>query len=290
MMTVTIRSSQIEAEISPLGAELRALRDSQGREWLWDGDPAWWNGRSPILFPIVGTLNRDTLRVDGEAYSLPRHGFARRSTFTLRHQGEDSVLFGLSDSQQTRAIYPFAFDLEMRYAVLDNVLTMAATLRNPGNELLTASFGYHPALRWPLPPGGAREEHVILFDEAEPAPVRRLDADGLLAPHPRPTPVAGDCIRLDGSLFAEDALIFDRPASRGLTFTLPGQEGVYVKFEGMPHLALWSKPDAPFLCIEPWQGHSDPAGFDGEFREKPGVISLAPDQAHTFTMTIAIGA
>lgn len=286
-MTVTIRSAALEATIAPLGAELQTLRDADGRDWLWDGDPAFWAGRAPILFPIVGTLAGGALRLGDDSFSLPRHGFARRSTFELVDRREDAATFRLVASDATRAVYPFDFVLDMRFAIDGAALTMTATLSNPGESPLPASFGYHPALRWPLP-GGVREDHAILFAEAEPAPVRRLGADGLLTGTPHPTPIEGRRLVLDDALFADDALIFDRPASRSLTYGVKGGPQVQIDFPNMPHLALWTKPGAGYLCIEPWQGHSDPQGFSGDFKDKLGTIAVSPGKSHDFTMRIAI--
>lgn len=258
--TITIASDALSATISPLGAELVRLADAEGRDLLWDGDPAWWNGRAPILFPIVGTVAGDRYRLAGKSYALPRHGFARRRTFDAIETTADCVTFRLLAHEASRAVYPFDFRLDMRFAIAAASLTMAVEVTNAGAEPMPASFGFHPALRWPLPYGAPRAGHRIRFAEKEVAPARRLDAAGLVDPQPRPNPIAGRDLPLDDALFVEDALILDQPASRSLVYGAPGAPAIGVDFAGMPHLALWSKPGAPFLCIEPWQGHSDPAG------------------------------
>jgi len=153
---------------------------------------------------------------------------------------------------------------------------------------MPASFGFHPALRWPLPGGGARADQAILFDEDEHAPIRRLDADGLLAPDPRPTPVDGRKLTLHDDLFVEDAMIMDRIASRRLMYGAPGGTQIVVDFANMPQLGLWSKPGAGFLCIEPWQGYADPAGYDGDIADKPGVSAIGPGAQRTFEMGISV--
>lgn len=287
-MAFRIASDRLTAEISPDGAELRRLTDAAGRDWLWDGDPAFWAGRAPVLFPIVGTLRHDRFRWQGRDYHLPRHGFARRRQFALVEQGSDGLILRLEPDNETRAAWPFDFGLDMIFTVRGATLTMTGRVANRGDEPMPTSFGFHPALRWPLPGAADKVGHVIRFDKPEPAPVRRLDGDGLLDPMPRPTPVEGEILRLDDALFAEDALIFDRLESRALTYQGPGGARAAVDFEGMPHLGLWTKPGAGYLCIEPWRGFSDPAGFDGSLGEKPGMVTVAPGASHSFTMAITI--
>jgi len=288
-MAFRIGSDCLTAEVTPLGAELVRLADTAGRDYLWNGDPAYWSGRAPILFPIVGTLNDDRFRWKGREYSLPRHGFARRREFIVVAHDSDSLLLRLEADGATREVWPFDFALDMAFAIRGSTLTMTATVTNRGGEAMPVSFGFHPALRWPLP--GARDAsgHRLRFERPEPAPVRRLDESGLLASLPQPSPIEGDLLRLDESLFVADALILDRVRSRSLVYEAPGAAPVEIDFRGMPYLGLWSKPGAAFLCIEPWQGHSDPAGFEGTLEEKPGVLPIAPGMHHSFGMSIAIG-
>ncbi|ATE63178.1 aldose 1-epimerase family protein [Rhizorhabdus dicambivorans] len=284
-----IGSDRLTAEICETGAELQRLTDAAGRDWLWDGDPAFWTGRAPILFPIVGTLNRDRFRWRGESHGLPRHGFARRRDFTLAERDGDALVLRLDPDEATRAVWPFDCSLEMIFTIRAATLTMTARVTNSGADPMPASFGFHPALRWPLPGEQGKAGHVIRFDRPEPALVRRLDADGLLDPEPRPTPIEGDTLRLDDGLFAEDALILDRLESRRLAFEGPAGTRATIDFQGMPHLGLWTKPGAGYICIEPWQGHSDPAGFHGEIGEKPGMVMIPPGGQRLFSMAITIG-
>ena len=284
-----IRSDRLTADISESGAELQRLTDAAGRDYVWDGDPRWWAGRAPILFPIVGTLAGDHYRWHGQHYPLARHGFARRSIFTVADQDPDGLVLRLDTSDETRAVWPFAFSLEMIYAVRGATLTMTGRVTNAGEDSMPVSFGFHPALRWPLPGAPSKEGHVIRFDKPEPAHVRRLDAAGLLDPEPRPTPIKGDTLRLEDRLFTEDALIFDNLSSRSLVYEGPGTARLLVDFTGMPELGLWMKPGASYICIEPWQGFSDPAGFTGTLDEKPGMVMIAPGERRSFTMAITIG-
>lgn len=283
---VTIRSDRLIAEINPLGAELHSLREADGTDLLWDGDPAVWNGRAPILFPVIGVTNGG-IRVDGKTHDLAKHGFARRRTFAITSQSETSVVFRLEDDDETRAVYPFAFRLDIAFGVARGALAIEATLTNSGDVPLPASFGYHPAFVWPLPGNLNRYDHRILFDEPEPGPLRRIDRDGLLTPTLHPTPVEGRTLHLRDDLFVDDAMIFMGHASRGLLYGVEGGRNLRIDFPGMDELGIWTKPGAGYVCIEPWAGVADPEGFTGDIKDKPGIIIVPPHQTYNFAMRIA---
>lgn len=285
---VRIASDLLSAEINPFGAELHSLRDGQGRDLLWDGDPAFWTGRAPLLFPIVGGLNGDRYRWRGETYAMAKHGFARRSLFRVVEAGASAAGFRLEPTDETRGAYPFEFRLEVGFIIDGTSLAMTAEVSNRGEGPMPASFGFHPALRWPLPGSGSREGHALTFDRDEPAPVRRLDSAGLIDPEPRPTPVRGRSLALRDELFAEDAVIFDKLQSDGLRYGA-AERGLRVTWTGCPQLGVWTKPGAGYVCVEPWHGHSDPQGFEGELDEKPGVFMLAPGHMRRMAMTIEAG-
>lgn len=286
---VTIRSGGVTARIDPFGAELASLVDADGREWMTDADPAFWTGRAPLLFPIVGALADDRYRLDGQAYDLPKHGFARRSPFALIERGGDFALFRLVDDAQTRAIYPFAFVLDMAFRVEGRRLAMEATVTNPGKGELPFSFGFHPAFAWPLPGGADKHAHRVVFAQDEPQPVRRVRKEsGLMLAQGEPTPVRGRDLALREELFIEDALIWTDLASRALSYGADGGGWLDVAFPDMAMLGLWQVPGARYICIEPWAGHSDPEGFDGDLRDKPGVVRLAPGESRSFRMDVTI--
>jgi galactose mutarotase-like enzyme len=190
---IEIRSDALTAAINPLGAELTHLCDTRGREWMSDGDPAYWTGRAPLLFPIVGALNGGVYRLDGKEYVLSQHGFARRREFALIEQATDRAVFRLTDDDATRTVYPFAFALDAAFTLAGATLTMEITVTNRGDVAMPVSFGFHPAFAWPLPGGGAKEAHRILFEREEPAPLNRIEG-GLIGAADRDTPVEGDTL------------------------------------------------------------------------------------------------
>ncbi|WP_370516140.1 aldose 1-epimerase family protein [Novosphingobium sp. 18052] len=289
MEFVTISSGDLTARINPLGAELWSLTDRQGREYMTSADPAFWTGHAPLLFPIVGALNGDRYRVDGREYTLAKHGFARRSMFEIVEAGADHVRLRLADSEATHSVYPFAFVLEMAFRLDGYALHMEATITNPGEEALPFSFGFHPAFAWPLPGGAAKDDHMIAFEHGEPQPIRRIEQEtGLVLPEPVHTPVHGHLLHPEATQFEADALIWDHLASRSLTFGAAGAAQLAIAFPDTPMLGIWQKPGAAYLCIEPWQGIADPLGFTGDYREKPGVISLQAGEARSFRMDVAV--
>jgi len=168
------------AEINPFGAELWRLTDRAGRPLLWSGDPAFWSGRAPVLFPIVGALRDDAFFWRGQRYSLPKHGFARRRTWTLTAQEADRASFRLVDDDATRAAWPFAFQLDLTYTVGADSLAMTAQLLNTGLEVMPFSFGFHPALCWPFA-GGEKSAYRLRFDREEHGDIARINGAGLIA-------------------------------------------------------------------------------------------------------------
>ena len=271
---VTIRRGRLTASFEAKGAQLTSLIHD-GAERMWRADPAVWGWHAPNLFPIVGGLAGDRLLHKGKSYTLPSHGFLRHTVCDLAAAGDAACTWRLTDSDATRAVYPFRFVLEIDYAIEDDALVGQFTLANPDDEPLIASLGIHPAFQWPLVPGRAREDYRLIFERNEPAPIRRVSGK-LIRPEPEPTPIEGRVLALRDGLFETDAVILDRPASRALTFGAPGGPAIAMAWHDFPHLGIWTKPGAPFLCIEPWQGHASPQGFDGEFKDKPGTVSLAP--------------
>lgn len=288
---VTIASGALTARINPLGAELWSLTDAAGREYMTDADPAFWTGHAPILFPIVGMLNDGRYRLDGVTHELAKHGFARHATFEVVAAEGAMAHFRLRDDAHTQAVYPFAFALDVLFRLEATTLHVEAWITNGGAQPMPFSFGFHPAFAWPLPGGAAKADHRVTFAEPEPQPIRRIDpASGLLLAQRFASPVDGRELIPDASLFEGDALIWDDLASRSVTFGAPGSSWLSVAFPDTPMLGIWQKPGAAYLCIEPWQGIADPVGYQGDFRDKPGVVTLPPGQTRSFRMDVTIGA
>ncbi|RWN15732.1 MAG: aldose 1-epimerase family protein [Mesorhizobium sp.] len=277
----------ISATIVAQGAELIALQDAYGFEFLWQAGPEW-RRHSPVLFPIVGRLAGDHLRHRGRTYPMTQHGFARDKPFAWARKGPRSCTLVLTDDADTRARYPFAFRLEVTYTLVRQQLDVTFDIANTGDELLPASIGAHPAFNWPLQPDLDKTDYRLIFADDEPAPIRRLK-DGLLLKRPQPTPVEGNILPLSERLFDEDAVIMDQPASSSVRYAAERGPTLEMSWQGVRELGVWSKPSgAPFLCIEPWHGLASPVDFDGDFVDKPGLMLIAPGAKRVMSYQIRL--
>jgi len=259
-------------QLDTLGAEARAWSVG-GVDLLWPGDPAVWPEISPLLYPVVG-WTRDGARVGGESYPLRLHGFARHMAFEVVGRGPDTVRLALVDISETRAQYPFAFRFVAEYRLEPNALAIALEVENPGDKPAPYACGLHPGFRWPVA-GGRREGALVRFEKPERAEVPRIAPGGLIGETFRTLPIKGRELPLDDALLAEDAVCFLDCASRSLEFVAPGAT-ITMEFPGFDHCALWTRPPAPYLCLEAWTGYSDPEGFTGDLFEKPSMRVLAP--------------
>ena len=273
MKAIALSHGDSRAEIASLGAEARSWR-VEGRDLLWPGDPAIWSDISPILYPVVG-WTRDGERVDGRHYDLALHGFARFETFAVESEGADFARLTLNDNKHTRAVYPFAFALAVEYRLSDDALEVALEISNPDSRRAPYACGLHPGFRWPLA-GAGREGALVRFEKEERPEVPELAPGGLVRKSARPIPLAGRDLALSDALFALDALCFLDCASRSLAFIDASGASISMEFPGYPHAALWTRPGAPFVCLEAWTGYSDPEGFAGDLFEKPGMRTLEP--------------
>ncbi len=284
--TVRISNQFLTVDVSSLGAEMQALTSSDGRSWVWNGDAAFWTGRSPILFPIVGKAPNDILKVDGHSAPMAQHGFARRSEFILASSSETSCRYELSASESTRAVYPFDFLLAVIHSVEGRALTVAGEVTNRDTRQMPFGLGFHTAFLWPLP-GAVNKPHTVTLDNgAEPALVR-LEG-GLISPTKLASPFKAGSLVLDHSMFEQDAMIFPEGTGAGLRYEAEGGPAMHFSFENLPNLALWTKPGAPFLCVEPWHGTAAENGGSDDLEGRPYTKVLTPGETARFSFTAEI--
>lgn len=285
---VWLRSEGLSAAINPFGAELTHLRDADGRELMTDADPAYWPRHAPILFPAIGVTNGGAIRVDGTAYPMPKHGFARDSAFAVSAQEQDHATFTLTDTAATRAAYPYAFRLDISFRLTGATLAIEARITNPAETELLAQFGFHPAFAWPLPYGQDRADHRIVFAADEPARLRAITPDGLIAVETRDSPLDGRTLHLADTLFVDDALVWDPVESRSVRYGAVTGPQLRIDFPDTDKLGIWTKPGAAFVCVEPWHGIADPVGFTGDYRDKPGVFPVAAGASKVIAMHVTL--
>lgn len=285
MPTMTrIENEHLSINVSSLGAEMQSITTRDGAEWLWNGDAAFWTGRSPVLFPIVGKAPDDTLLIDGKPHAMAQHGFARRREFSLAAASDTLCRYSLEASDETRAVYPFDFLLSVEHSLDGPTLTVAAEVEIHGETAMPFGFGFHPAFVWPLP-GAAGKPHVVTLDNAG-APQRQPLEKGLLSQGRTPSPFTAGRLVLSPELFVDDALVFPEGAGSGLTFQAEDGPALAFRFENLPNLALWSKPGAPFLCVEPWHGTAAEYGGSRELKDRPYTTVLAAGARARFAFTV----
>lgn len=282
-MNTTISNSTLNASINHSGAELFSLKDNQGKEYIWEGNPDFWGKHSPILFPIVGTLKNNTYTINGKEYQLSRHGFARDMEFQLIQKTENSATFSLKSNAETLKKYPFEFELQLIYTLAETSLNIEYKVINNSEVKMPFSIGAHPAIALP----GNFENYAFEFEKEEVLKYYLLEND-LISNKTKILETTNNTIPLNYKLFENDALIFKTLESKTLTILENSKPYVKVDFEDFPSLGLWTKDQAPFVCIEPWLGYSDTAENSGDLFEKEGILVLDADQIFHSKFSIQI--
>jgi galactose mutarotase-like enzyme len=287
----TIHSNSITVVVSPKGAELQSIKGPGGIEYLWQGDPAYWPRRSPLLFPIVGALPGGTYTHKGVAYKLGNHGFVRDLEFALAQSGPDWLRYELAADAHSLAVYPFRFRLAVNYKAAENSLRVGWEVANEDSATMYFSIGAHPAFRAPLATGEQREDYELIFEKKETVDRHILNSDNVRAGETEPVLVGQDRLGLSPTLFEKGAIVLDSHLSRRLTLRsrISGCQ-VEVSFAGFPQLGIWSpKGDVPFVCIEPWYGIMPLAGSAQELARKAGCLSLEPGKTFVTEYRITVG-
>lgn len=269
-------------EVKTQAAEITSFYDKEKQiEHMWQGDPKFWAGRNPILFPMVGSTWTKDYQIDGKTYKMGNHGFARHSDFTVESVSEDTIVLSLSDNEETRAQYPFEFKLTVTYQLCGKKVTITYRIDNLSARMMPFSFGLHPAFNCPMAPGERFSDYRIEFACPEEA---SKDNKGRTMPL-----IDGRSIPLSYELFDQiPTLLFEHAHSPYVTLT-NDSNFVRVSVAGYRWLAFWTKPEAPYLCIEPWHGHGDFEETHVPFEEREGTIQLRPNGSFTTSYTIEIG-
>ncbi|MDR0185972.1 aldose 1-epimerase family protein [Prevotella brunnea] len=272
-----IANDFLTIRVSELGAELTSIKNENGKEYLWQAHPKFWNRHSPILFPLVGKLWQDTFCIDGEEYHSKRHGFARDTEFKLIKKDANRLLFSMHDTEATYKIYPFHFILGVSYKLERNRIHVVWHVQNVDNKEIHFQIGGHPAFNLP--------------DVKEGEPVKgylKLNAEKLLRTKLSPegnrlkgyTEFETDegILEFDENTFKDDALIFEHSQLSDIQLlNRKGAPEVSLQFN-TPAVGIWTPHGkcAPFICIEPWYGIADAVGYKGEFRERHLMNHLQP--------------
>ncbi len=282
MQQTIIENGILKATINHFGAELFAL-EKNGQNYIWEIDGNFWNKTSPILFPIVGGLKNNEYEYDGEMFSLPRHGFAREKNFQVVAKTGNSVTFSLQYDDETLKIYPFKFELQIIYTLRDSELFVQYLVKNLDSEKLYFSIGAHPAFKIV----GDFENYSLEFDRPETLIFYQLH-DNLFSGKTREIQLNSTQLPLDYQLFENDAIVLKNYTTTSLKLFNQNQPILNVKFSEFPYLGIWTKKDAPFICIEPWLGIADNHNASGKIEEKEGIQTLEALSQQSFEWSIEL--
>lgn len=287
---ITIENDFLSASFLTKGAEWRSLVEKvHAREFLWQADPQFWGKSAPVLFPIVGSLKNGAYEYQGKTYKLPRHGFARDKEFRVKEHEAWRVVFVLDSDDQTRAVFPFEWSLEIEYRLWKRVLHTTYRVTNQGAGEMLFSIGAHPAFNLPFFGEGEFSDGFLDFEMKEPLERWMLNADGLLSGETRPLPNAGRSLVTTRPLFAEDAVVLKKLKSSRITLRQrDAGSALSMEFPGFPYFGVWTAPEAPFVCLEPWCGIADSVDATGKLEEKEGINRLAAGESfkRSFAVTV----
>ncbi|KAA5549465.1 aldose 1-epimerase family protein [Adhaeribacter rhizoryzae] len=285
-----LENDNYKVGVKTAGAELSSFRNKQTNlEYIWQADPQIWPRHAPVLFPVVGKLPGGKFSYGGKTYELSQHGFARDLDFTLVSQSGKELIFELKDSEQTKAVYPFPFRLQIIYRLEGNALETTYAVQNPAEADLYFSIGAHPAFNCPLLPGEFFADYYLEFDQPENQAHYLLEL-GLLNGKTEPLLKNEIKLPLSYDLFLHDALVFKNLASEKIELkNLKHHHGLSFEFKGFPYFGIWTKqPGAGFICLEPWHGIASSVGDNGELTQKEGIKKLAAGEAFSCAYTIRV--
>ena len=288
-MNFEIKNKFIKAKINSFGAELNSLkRVETDLEYMWQGNPTYWNRHSPVLFPIVGRLKNDSYTYKNQKYNMTQHGFARDCEFELVKKEDDYLKFRLQSNEKSLEKYPFLFELDISYELVENKLVISYEVRNKTNGEMLFSIGAHPAFNWPLD-NEEKNDAYFEFNNIQNTKRYFLNDKGLVYDN-ADLKIIENKIPLSEELFKDDALVFNDLSIKTISFkNMKNTKNIRLEFEKFPYLGLWSKPSgAPFLCIEPWFGVADSFDSSKNLEDKKGIITLLKDEIFSSFYSIEI--
>lgn len=279
---VQIKNEFLTVEINPFGAELFSIKNNDGYEYLWQGNPDVWSGRAPVLFPIVGGLIDDEFIYEGRAYNLSKHGFARLSDFEVELVEDNKAVFLLKNNDELRKHYPFEFEFRVIFVLIKNTLAVEFKVNNTDDKDIYFSFGAHEAYSCP----GGLNGYYVEFEKEE-ALSRYFVTGNFINGEKAPLPMDGNKLYLKDEFFKNDAIILPNIASKKVWVkNADNSHTIEVDYQGFKNLLIWTKFGAEYLCIEPWNGIPDSLGFDKTIENKKDIVTLSKGKEYSLTHTI----
>lgn len=281
-MIYNAETENFSLAVKEMGAELNSFKSKKtGIEYIWCGNTDIWYGQSPILFPIIGRLLDDKYMLDGKEYTMPKHGIVRKKPFELVENNGDSLVFVQKYDDESLKMYPYKFELKVKFEIKENGLKVTHTVTNLDDKEIYYSFGAHPAFNCEI---GDRLE----FNNDTELYTEKIDHESILIDGIFPVFTDENKLELTESLFDEDALILSDYNSTEIALKSDNHNRVVnFKFDS-PILGIWAKPNAPYVCIEPWWGINDNYDKKDDLSQKRGIMSLNPSESKDFSWEIEI--
>lgn len=290
MSNYILENEQYHIEISDMGAELISVKKKEdGREYIWQADPAVWKRHAPVLFPLVGRYREDTSIHQGKEYHMTQHGFARDMQFEVVREAEKELVFRLTSTPETKERYPFDFELSCGYRLEGNCLSVSWEVRGGGNQAIYFSIGGHPAF---VGSTNTLSNAQLHFETDEDfIDFNLLNENGLYVETKYALPLDdGKRVALSEDFFDKDALIVENSQCSKVSLFQDGERIASVTFDA-PVFGLWSAAHqkVPFVCIEPWYGRTDAADFEGELKDREWANTLQPGDVFQASYEICFG-
>lgn len=287
-MTYNLQADNLAIKVNSKGAELQSVVNKNGQELLWQGDAKYWEGRSPILFPVPGSSLGGCLRIDGAEYPMPHHGFACHMEFQLVQRGENSITLALTHTQDTLEVYPYEFRLEVSYTIVGSSLNVGWRVDNCSGGEMHFMIGAHPGFN--LPRFNPNDDiHGYLFTpDATDMKSHVVLPDGLCHPEVDTVVLEDGILPLTNGTFDCDTILDQTGRFHQFTLMGPDKSPVVRLSFNAPVLAIWAPCGgcAPFVCIEPWHGICDDFDRPCALKDRNHVIHLSPEGTWQNTYTI----
>ena len=290
-MKYTIQNKDFQVSVKKEGAELSSFKSLKTNiEYIWKADPEVWLAHAPNLFPVVGCLKEDAFLYKGEEYACPKHGFVRKNkNVSLISETENSLTFGLKYSEDTLKVYPFKFEFQIKYSLVGNKLELQHKIINHGNDTMLFSLGGHPGFTCPMHDNEEYTDYYLEFEKPETAQTWQVLENGLIGKDTYPAFDEPTKINLHPQIFKADALVFKNLNSSKVSLKSKKSDQVLtMEFEDFPYLGIWAKPNAPYVCIEPWLGIADSYDSNRDFEKKEALIRLEAKKDFIATYSIIV--
>ena len=275
MTVFSMQNQEVSVSITEHASEITSFKDrNTGFEYMWQGDPAFWSGRNPTLFPMVGSTWNKEIVIHDHVYTMGNHGFARHSDFTCTEHSDSRIVMTLKDNEETLKQYPFHFTMHIAYELAGRKLRISYTIANDNDESMPFNFGLHPAFSCPIDPEKRFSDYHLEYSEPETFKSGVLEMN-----NEKIIPLNRDLL--------QKTIIEENPVSKHVSLT-DGSHSVTVGIEGYRWLAFWTKPEAPFICIEPWHSHGDTEKTEVPFEKREGTIVLNAHEIYTTAYSIEI--